>query len=119
MSRHATAVIVGALFCIVLYLMFPPLGMLIFGAVTDTPPATQPHFSLETLLRAWGVWAIYPALLESLIFAAFTSTLVLLFAIVLLWIVERSAARVGTMANLFVLAPIIMPAVLLVNGWIM
>ena len=35
--------VLGVLFCLVLYLVLPPLGTLLFGAVTDTPPATPPN----------------------------------------------------------------------------
>ena len=62
---------------------------------------------------------MYPALLNSLLFAAVTATLVLLVGVLLVWIVERTDARVRLMADMFVLAPIVMPAVILVNGWIM
>jgi iron(III) transport system permease protein len=113
------AIAVGALFCLVLYLVLPPLGTILFGAITDTPPATTPHFTFATLVRAWGEATVYPAVLNSLLFAAITATLSLLVAVLLLWIVERTDARVRLMADIFVLAPIVMPAVVLVNGWIM
>ncbi|WP_157100306.1 ABC transporter permease [Rhodoplanes sp. Z2-YC6860] len=120
LSRPATAIVaLSALLCVVLYLVLPPLGTLLFGAITDTPPATAPHFTLETLIRAWSEATIYPALVNSLVFAALTATLTMLAAILLLWITERTDARVRMMADIFVLAPIVMPAVVLVNGWIM
>jgi iron(III) transport system permease protein len=115
----APAIAIGALLCLVLYLVLPPLGTLLFGAITDTPPATPAHFTLDTLARAWGAATIYPALLNSLLFAAATATFALVVSIVLLWIVERTDARVRLMASILVVAPIVMPAVVLVNGWIM
>lgn len=113
------AIVPVVLALITLMLVVPPLATLIFGAVTDTPPAVAPHFTLTTLERAWGEGAVYPALVNSLIFAALTSTLVLIAASGLAWIVERTDARIRRLANLLVIAPIVMPAVLLVNGWIM
>jgi iron(III) transport system permease protein len=119
MKRRGSAIAVTALAGVVFLLVMPPLATLIFGAFTDTPPATQPHFTIATMERAWGEATVYPALLNSILFATLTATLVLLGATILAWIVERTDARVRRMTDLLVLAPIIMPAVLLVNGWIM
>jgi iron(III) transport system permease protein len=114
-----TLIGVGALLAVVAYLLLPPLGTLVLGAITDSPPATPLHFTPATLRLAYGQADIYPALVNSLIFAGFTATIVLALGLGLAWIVERTDARVRLMTDLLVLAPIVMPAVLLVNGWIM
>jgi iron(III) transport system permease protein len=110
---------VGLLLIVVLYLLLPPLGTLVLGAITDSPPATTLHFTLATLRLAYGQADTYTALINSLIFAGATATMVLALGLALAWIVERTDARVRLMTDLLVLAPIVMPAVLLVNGWIM
>jgi iron(III) transport system permease protein len=111
--------IVYPLLIIVGYLLLPPLGILIYGAFTDTPPAVTPNFTFETVFRAYGQATVYPALFNSLIYAAATSTLVLIVGGFLAWVVVRTESAVRHMTDFFVLAPILMPAVLLVSGWIL
>ena len=110
---------VYALLLVVSLLLLPPLGILFYGALTDTPPAVSPNFTLHTLYRAYGQWRIYPALINSVIFAAATATLVLLVGGFLAWVVVRTESAVRHLTDLLVLAPILMPAVLLVSGWIL
>jgi iron(III) transport system permease protein len=113
------ALIVIPLVFLVGFLIIPPLAILVYGALTDTPPATPPHFTFDTLIRAYGRGVIYPALLNSVIYALCTSTLVLIIGGFLAWVVERTDSVVRRMANLFALAPILMPAILLISGWIL
>ena len=115
----ASLMLVCGLFCVVCYLILPPLGTLLLGAMTDTPPGMPPHVTMSTIVRAWQEPGIYPAIAWSLVFAAVSSTSVLVLAALLAWIVERTDARVRLMTDLLTLAPIVMPAVLLVNGWIL
>ncbi len=100
-------------------LLLPPLAMLILGSATDSPPGAVPHFSIDTLVRAYSNGLIYPAILKSLLYAGATSSLVLLLGGFLAWLVERTNSSVRRMTELFTLAPILMPAVLLVSGWIL
>lgn len=109
------ALLLGSLVVI----MLPPLGMVLYGSLTDTPPGAPAHFTFSTIVRAYSDRHIYPALLNSLLYAAATSTLVLLIGGFLAWIVERTDSTLGRLAGMFALAPILMPAVLLVSGWIL
>lgn len=112
-------VLIGVLALAVGWLILPPLAILVYGAITDTPPATPPDFTLDTLARAYGRWRIYPALLNSVVYAATTATLVLIVGGFLAWLVERTDSSVRRMTDLFALAPILMPAILLISGWIL
>jgi iron(III) transport system permease protein len=99
--------------------MLPPVGMLFLGSATDTPPGLSPHFTFETILRAYGDRRIYTALVNSVLYAGATATLVLIIGGFLAWLVERTDSSVRRMTDLFTLTPLLMPAVLLVSGWIL
>jgi iron(III) transport system permease protein len=101
------------------WLIVPPLLILVYGSVTDTPPAVAPHFTLETLHYAYGRPRIWLALVRSVLYAASTATLVLVIGGFLAWLIERTDTRVRGFADLFALAPILMPSVLLISGWIL
>lgn len=128
-SQHHTALwrrlistdglLVAALMLIVGYLIVPPIAVLIFGSVTDSRPAAPPNFTLETLSRAYGRDTVYPALLNTLAYAALTATLVLVLGGFLAWLVTRTDSAIRRIADVFTLVPILMPAVLLVSGWIL
>lgn len=115
----ADGVLVLVLIVIVGYIIVPPLAMLFYASLTDTGPAVAPNFTLETLQRAYGRGTIYPALLNSLAYGFCTSTLVLVVGGFLAWLVERTDSKVRRLTDLFALAPILMPAVLLISGWIL
>ena len=104
---------------IVGYFVVPPLFMLVYGSITDTPPEVAPHFTTATIGKAYGASSTYSSLGNSLIYSVATSTLVILLGGFLAWAAERTDAIVRKVTDLFVLAPILMPAVMLVSGWIM
>ncbi len=118
-SIPGDGLLVSGLGVVVGYLILPPLAVLFYGSATDTPPALTPHFTFETLRRAYGRWTIYPALLNSIAYAAITATLVLIVGGFLAWVVERTDSVVRRMTDLFALAPVLMPAILLISGWIL
>lgn len=107
------------LLAVVGYFVIPPLVMLIYGSLTDTPPEAAPHFTAATVAHAYGKSSTYGSLANSLIYSVATSTLVIVIGGFLAWAAERTDAAVRKVADLFVLAPILMPAVMLVSGWIM
>ena len=97
----------------------PPLAVLVYGSVTDTPPGVTPHFTLDTLQYAYARPRIWSALARSALYAAATATLVLVIGGFLAWLIERTDSRMRAFADLFTLAPILMPSVLLISGWIL
>jgi iron(III) transport system permease protein len=111
--------LIAALLLVVGYLIIPPFGVLVFGSITDSKPAAPPHFTLATIEAAFSRGVIYPALLNSFIFAALTATIVLIMGAFLAWLVTRTDSVVRHMTDLFALAPILLPSVLQVSGWIM
>ena len=100
------------------WLIVPPLAMLVYGSVTDTPPGVAPHFTPDNRPRVRAI-ANLVALWRSVLYAAATATLVLVIGGFLAWLVERTDSRVRGFADLFALAPILMPSVLLISGWIL
>jgi len=93
--------------------------MLVYGSITDTPPEAVPHFTTATLARAYGSRSTYSSLANSLIYAVVTASFVIVIGGFLAWAAERTDAIVRKVTDLFVLAPILMPSVMLVSAWIM
>ena len=123
-ARRAPRISVEALVLIALvvtvgWLIVPPLAVLVYGSVTDTPPGVAPNFTTDNLTYAYGRSRIWIALGRSVLYAAATATLVLIIGGFLAWLVERTDSRIRAFADLFALAPILMPSVLLISGWIL
>ena len=110
---------VAILILIVGWFIVPPLAILVYGSITDTPPAVAPNFTLETLYYAYGRSRIWSALVNSVLYAATTASVVLVIGGFLAWLVERTDTRLRQFTDLFTLAPILMPAILLISGWIL
>lgn len=111
--------VLAALVLLVGWLIVPPLAVLVFGSITDTPPAVAPHFTSDTLHYAYARPRIWLALGHSVLYAAATASAVLVIGGFLAWLVERTDSRIRGFADLFALAPILMPSVLLISGWIL
>ena len=114
-----TTWLVALLVLAVGWLIVPPLAILLYGSATDTPPAVAPHFTFDTLRYAFGRPRIWSALANSALYAAATASLVLAIGGFLAWLVERTDSSVRRFADLFTLAPILMPSILLISGWIL
>jgi iron(III) transport system permease protein len=118
--RISGEVVLGSvLLLIVGYFVVPPLLMLVYGSITDTPPEAVPHFTTATLARAYASRSTYSSLANSLIYAVVTASFVIVIGGFLAWAAERTDAIVRKVTDLFVLAPILMPSVMLVSAWIM
>ncbi len=115
----ASRLVAYALLAVVSYLVVPPLVVLIYGSVTTTPPGVAPKFSLEGLMHAYAEPRILKALFRSLIFSVATATLALAIGGFLAWLVERTTARIRGITDMLTLVPLLLPAVLLVSGWIL
>jgi iron(III) transport system permease protein len=101
------------------WLIVPPLAILVYGSATDTAPGVAPHFTPDTIRYAYARPRIWWALLNSVLYATATASLVLVIGGFLAWLIERTDSRVRAFADAFVLAPILMPSVLLISGWIL
>jgi iron(III) transport system permease protein len=82
--------VLAVLLALVGWLVIPPLAVLLFGSITDTPPAVPPHFTLDTLHYAYARPRIWLALAHSVFYAAATATAVLVIGGFLAWLVERT-----------------------------
>ncbi len=116
-AGHALPVL--GLLLVTAYLVLPPIAALVLGSVTDSPPGEAPAFTTETLSYAYGTLDHYRSLLNSIVYAALTATIVVVFGGVLAWIVARTDSALRHVAELFALVPILVPAVLFVTGWLL
>jgi iron(III) transport system permease protein len=107
------------LLLIVGYLIVPPLMVIILGSLTDTPPGVRPRFTLDTLSEVYGDRELYQSLAWSILYAASTSTLAMLLGGGLAWQAARTDSRLHHLTDFFTLAPILVPAVLFVTGWLL
>jgi iron(III) transport system permease protein len=108
-----------ALLAVVVWLVGAPMLGLVLGSFTDSPPGTTPRYTLETLAHAYGDPDHLRSLWLSLAFAAITATLVLLTGGGLAWAAARTDSAVRHLVDLFALAPILIPSVVFVAGWIL
>lgn len=113
------AVAVLALLALVAYLVGVPVAGLVGGSVTDTPPGVAPNYTLATLAYAYGDVAHYRSLLNSIVFAGVTATLVLVIGGGLAWAAARTDSAVRHFVDLFALAPLLIPSVVFVAGWVL
>ena len=107
------------LLVLVVYLTAAPFLGLLLGSITDTPPGVTPHFTTETLIEAYGDYEHFRSLLNSIVFAGITATLVLILGGGLAWAAARTDSMVRHFVDLFALAPILIPSVVFVAGWIL
>jgi iron(III) transport system permease protein len=103
----------------VLYLVCAPLAGIVLGSVTDSPPGEAPSFTLATLAEAYGDADHLRSLVNSLVFAALTASLVLVIGGALAWAAARTDAAIRHFVDLFALAPMLIPSVLFVAGWVL
>ena len=107
------------LFAVVGYLVIPPLLVLVYGSLTNTPPGVAPVFTLDTLMQAYGNSRVLLPLGRSVAFSVITATSALIIGAFLAWLVERTQARLRSFTDFFTLVPLLLPAVLLASGWIL
>ena len=108
-----------ALLGVVIWLVGAPIAGLVVGSITDTAPGTAPRYTLATLAYAYGDLEHLRSLGTSLAFAAITATLVLVIGGGLAWAAARTDSAVRHFVDLFALAPILIPSVVFVAGWIL
>lgn len=121
-SRRAAALrTIGlwTLLAIVLFLLLPPILGMLLGSVTTSSNPANISFGLDSLKYAYGEARHYRSLWNTLIFSTITATLVLVLGAFLAWLVERTDSPLRNVTGLIALAPILVPSVLFVTGWIL
>ena len=116
-SRAAAAA--AALLAIVLWLVGAPIAGLVAGSITDSAPGAPAHYTFSTLAYAYGELEHLRSLWRSFWFATVTATLVLLIGGALAWAAARTDSAVRHFVDIFALAPILIPSVVFVAGWIL
>lgn len=109
---------IALLIAAVLALILPPLIGLILGSVTESSQLPM-VFSDRPIKEAYGDAQSYRSLATTLIFSAVVATLVLFVGGFVAWLVERTDSPLRRVAGVFALAPILIPSVLFVTGWIL
>lgn len=104
---------------LVLLLVLPPLAALLGGAFSGGRPGTPFVASWINVERALGNVYLLDSLINSLVFAAITSTIVVVLGTFIAWVIERTDSRFAKYTQVFSLIPILIPAVTLVSAWIM
>lgn len=110
---------VVALLAIVVWLVGAPIAGIAIGSLTDSPPGTPPHFTFATLVDAYADREHLRSLGLSIVFAAITATCVLVIGGALAFAAARTDSAVRRWVDLFALAPILIPSVVFVAGWIL
>lgn len=113
------AIGVALLLAVVVQLVGVPILGLVGGSITDTPPGVAPRYTLDTLAYAYGEIDHLRSLVNSLVFATITATLVLILGGGLAWAAARTDSAVRHFVDLFALAPILIPSVVFVAGWVL
>lgn len=100
-------------------LVLPPLATLAISAFSSLPPGGGFDFSLANAKATFSNQYLGGSLLNSLIYALLSSSLVLGLGTLLAFVVERTDSAFSRYAEVFSVIPVLMPAVTLVSGWIM
>lgn len=119
MRVNPTRLAQSASLVLVAFLVLPPLVILVLSAFSSQPPGEDIVLSLVNARRAFGNEYLPGSLFNSLIYATFTSSLILIFGTLLAFVVERTNSTFSRYAEIFSVIPVLMPAVLLVSAWIM
>jgi len=116
--RPKTALVL-TLVLFVAFLTVPPLVALIVGALTNNSPIEPLVFSLRPLQESYTRSETYSSLARSVAFSVLVATAVLVVGAFLSWLVERTDSSIRYFTNAFTMIPLMVPAVLLISGWIM
>ncbi|MBV6272361.1 iron ABC transporter permease [Alcaligenaceae bacterium CGII-47] len=104
---------------LVAFLVLPPLVILVISAFSSQAPGDDLILSLLNARRAFSNEYLSSSLVNSFIYATFTSSVILVLGTVLAFVVERTNSTFSRYAEVFSVIPVLMPAVLLVSAWIM
>jgi iron(III) transport system permease protein len=106
----------GAL--VLLYLTVFPLVWLLVGSFEEqTGPPPYP-WTLDNFAEHYATSSIYSTLVSSVVFAVGSSVLAFGIATALAWLVERTDVRFRKLALPVVIAPLVLPGVMLPIAWI-
>jgi iron(III) transport system permease protein len=112
----AVAVVLGL---ILVALVVPPAAILFFRSLSITnPDASLGGFTLAHYLRFFSNGDLIYSLINSLIFAAFSTVVALLFGGTLAWLVERTNTRFKGLAYVTTIISMGTPYILYVSAWL-
>ncbi len=115
-QTRVLAVVLGLLLAA---LVVPPAAILIIRSVSVTnPDATVGGFTLAHYLRFFTTADLYISLINSLVFAVFSTAVALLFGGTLAWLVERTNTRLKALAYITTIISMGTPYILYVSAWL-
>ena len=104
---------------LVVYLVLTPLGMLIWNSLKTTPPGVPGALTFANFSKAYADPALYPLLINSLVFATGSTLFAFFFAFMMAWLVERTNTPLRNLAYVMAIVATIVPGMIASIAWIM
>ena len=121
-SLHSRKILLGLLSIIVVCLVLPPIGMLIFSSVRSTGsllPFEATTFTLTNYTQVFSSGLTYRLLLNTAWYALGTIIVSMAIAILFAWFLERTDIPFRRTMFVLILAPMGMPGVIKSMAWIL
>lgn len=104
---------------IIAFLGLYPSLFLFYGSLTSTPLGVPGHFTLANYAQAYTDPETYTVLWNSLVYAAGSSGLSVVLALVIAWITIRTNAPCRRLFELTAIIPNILPTLLITISWVL
>ena len=121
-SLHSRKILLGVLSIIVVCLVFPPIGMLLFSSVRSTGsqlPFEATTYTLANYVQVFSSSLTYRLLLNTAWYAIGTIIVSMAIAILFAWFLERTDIPFRRTMFVLILAPMGMPGVIKSMAWIL
>lgn len=105
-------------FAITIYLVIPPLLLLLISCLQKGLPLETLNFTLDNIRITYSDPATYEALFNTLIFAIGSLSIGLTTSIILAWLVERTNIPYRNAMYVVILIPLVIPGMLQAIAWI-
>ena len=103
---------------IVIYLTIVPLAMIMYGTLTDGPPGTAVHFTVQNYIKVYGSPDILRAAFNSVSFAVLSGMISFCIGCFLAWVTERTNTPCKGFIYVAVLVPFLVPGILTTISWV-
>jgi iron(III) transport system permease protein len=104
---------------LVIYLVLTPLGMLLWNSLKTTPPGVPGSLTFANFAKAYADPALYPLLMNSLLFATGSTLFAFVCAFTMAWLVERTNTPLRNLAYVMAIVATIIPGMIASISWIM
>jgi iron(III) transport system permease protein len=117
--RFGRSLLLGLAFLLLFWLIVLPLSMVIMVSFRSGSPLDLGPFTLANYILTYSYALTYKTLLNSVIYAGSSVTIVMCIAIAFAWLIERTDMPCRNLAWALILLPIGMPSFLLTMSWIL